>query len=867
MRSLQQVGAGSFLYTISWRRYPVLGCGEWRINMQPDLPWNVAGIPPEAREAARAAARRDGLSVGEWLTRKILRTLSEAAGGLEGTTENWRKAASASADAYRTVADSAAQATRDTEDMLARVSRSEDESQSATRRIEDHLKGVARRLDAAERSQAENNRAMSKAAAEINVAAREQAQAFDQLDGHVMALADRLTRVEQHAAGNNLKDAVKGLHAGLSRLADQIAETAKQSGNQISTLAENVESLAGRLNQAEDGSRTLKSQLAAADERIAALEKDDGASQALGQLRDTVDRLAARFAEGETQTGGAMARLEDSVAKLEAPAGDTSVVDHRLLAIEHAIADLTARFDSETHNQPQTDNSLEESVRALSEKIEESDHQHRRDMEDMRAALEAAQANAAAAAPAPAPAANPAAPAADPFATLPAAPQADAMPQAAPQAPPEFDLPPFPHAQAPGAFPAHDVGQPGAAPPPFDPAPGFAGEQHFSGVQQFDTVLGQPEHGGAVDAQSYIASTRRNARAAAEAQVAEAAPGGFAWGTAAPAEDKREGRNRYLLIGGIAAVLVVALVAGVALFRTVGMSPPPQPATSAAPQTPVIAPSLPGGSAQPSVPAASDDTSDNGDMAAAETPAETNTSAPTPSAHAHPAPPKPKPAARPAQPKPQPKQQKTASVTPMDRLLSAARAGSATAETVLGLKYLDGNGVAANEAEAARWLERAAKQNQPVAEYRLGTLYERGHGVPANPKLAATWYEASAKQGNRKAMHNLAVAYAQGSGVRKNFTVAAQWFTKAADLGLRDSQFNLAVLYERGLGVQQSLTDAYKWYAVAAAQGDAESKARVAALSTQLNADARAAAQRSADSFKPKALNRAANTAPTMAAL
>ena len=46
--------------------------------MRPDLPWNVAGIPPEAREAARAAARREGLSVGEWLTRRILRSFADA---------------------------------------------------------------------------------------------------------------------------------------------------------------------------------------------------------------------------------------------------------------------------------------------------------------------------------------------------------------------------------------------------------------------------------------------------------------------------------------------------------------------------------------------------------------------------------------------------------------------------------------------------------------------------------------------------------------------------------------------------------------------------------------------------------------------
>src|SRR5271165_3301687 len=57
----------------------LVGPAKGDSKMQPDLPWNVAGIPPEAREAARAAARREGLSVGEWLTRNILRSLTETA--------------------------------------------------------------------------------------------------------------------------------------------------------------------------------------------------------------------------------------------------------------------------------------------------------------------------------------------------------------------------------------------------------------------------------------------------------------------------------------------------------------------------------------------------------------------------------------------------------------------------------------------------------------------------------------------------------------------------------------------------------------------------------------------------------------------
>lgn len=198
----------------------------------------------------------------------------------------------------------------------------------------------------------------------------------------------------------------------------------------------------------------------------------------------------------------------------------------------------------------------------------------------------------------------------------------------------------------------------------------------------------------------------------------------------------------------------------------------------------------------------------------------------------------------------------------IDRLGALANTGNANAELLLALKYLDGDGVAVNEAEAAKWLERAAKQNLPVAAYRLGRLYEGGHGVPADPVKAAQWYEVAAKAGNRKAMHNLAIAFADGAGVQKDLVVAAQWFSRAANLGLADSQFNLAVLYERGMGVQQSLIDAYKWYAVAAQQGDAESKARVEALSTQLSAEDKTAAQKAASSFRPDAAEKSANLPP-----
>ncbi|MBV9418302.1 MAG: hypothetical protein JO348_00885, partial [Alphaproteobacteria bacterium] len=159
--------------------------------MRPDIPWNVAGIPPEAREAARAAARREGLSVGEWMTRRILRSFSDAPDDMTPAREQW----ASSNGGYAPLPETRSGVTRrDTQDMLDHVTRSENESSDVYRRIEEQLRNVARRLESTERNQSENNRAMSKAASEINVAAREQAQAFDQLGGSVMSLADRLER-------------------------------------------------------------------------------------------------------------------------------------------------------------------------------------------------------------------------------------------------------------------------------------------------------------------------------------------------------------------------------------------------------------------------------------------------------------------------------------------------------------------------------------------------------------------------------------------------------------------------------------------------------------------------------------------------
>lgn len=201
-------------------------------------------------------------------------------------------------------------------------------------------------------------------------------------------------------------------------------------------------------------------------------------------------------------------------------------------------------------------------------------------------------------------------------------------------------------------------------------------------------------------------------------------------------------------------------------------------------------------------------------------------------------------------------------VSPFDELTSGAEAGNTDAQTALGLAYLNGDGVAANEDFAISWLQLAAENGQPVAQYTLATLYARADNAMYDAETAKYWFQAAAEKGNLMAMNNLAMFYAQGLGTEADITEAAHWFSMAAAFDYRIAQFNLAVLYERGEGVPRDIAEAYKWYALAAAQGDADAQARIAVLAERMEPIALSEAQAAFEAFEPADLDPSANTAP-----
>ncbi len=833
-------------------------------DMKQSLPWSVTGIPPEAREAARTAASREGLSVGDWLTRRILgetpRAFGEGEPGGEPESE-WRASTSAP---RRFARDRDDETLRDREDLITRIARAEAESDSAFRHIDETLRTMTRRLETAERSQNEANRAMGVAAAEINTAAREQVSAFSQL-------AERIERVEQHADSSTLKDAVRGLHQGLSRLADQIARTATESSTQVSSLAANVESIAGKVavtrEEASHAGQSIEGRIATLTDRVKAAEVSS--ESAMKALRTALGLFESRLASAEPKTD----EVERSTQAIQNLERTVEQIAQRLTAAESRAGAAEEKVQEALGRQL---SAIEKSFENLAQRLDASEKQSREALSELRTNFGETTKRL------------------DAFAK-PAASVFD-EPVRAPMAAPILDLPPLPDVPPP---------PPDYAPPPgFEPASAFTPSAAFEPAPPaFASAPAQaPEAPPGLQAvpQDYLAAARRAALAAAEAEPQQATHGPLGSFRSWSESESRTGIGRTALIGTVVLLIVVAALAGILLTRGLGHGPseaisqqnqavgqlfnPANKPPAVAEGTQNSSSSLQNapngestdGASLPSRPLPRD-TGTQFIGAAAPSLQDNQETAPPPSQQATeqgPAPEQATPQTAAPAVKAAPQKQTMAALSPpetakhsapADQLMTKAKAGDAKAELLLGSKYLDGDGVAANDGEAVRWLQKSAAQGEPMAQYRLGTMYERGRGVPADAKQAHNWYAEAARHGNRKAMHNLAVSFAQGTGTDKNFAEAAHWFTAAAELGLVDSQFNLAVLYERGLGVLPSLRDAYKWYAIAAAQGDAESKTRLDALATQLTPEDKQAAEKAAAAFHPQPLNRDANEAPTMA--
>lgn len=153
---------------------------------------------------------------------------------------------------------------------------------------------------------------------------------------------------------------------------------------------------------------------------------------------------------------------------------------------------------------------------------------------------------------------------------------------------------------------------------------------------------------------------------------------------------------------------------------------------------------------------------------------------------------------------------------------------------------------AGGDAEARRainGIEEAAALGHPPAQLQLGELYKLGQGVPQDLAQARAWYERAGTGGNLLAMHRAGVMAWRGQGGEIDQAAAIDWFKTAANLGLVDSQYNLGALYHPGVdGANASVQDAgeaYYWYSLARRNGDEQAGGLAESLLGNLSPDRR----------------------------
>ncbi|HOW64614.1 MAG TPA: tetratricopeptide repeat-containing serine protease family protein [Candidatus Paceibacterota bacterium] len=186
-----------------------------------------------------------------------------------------------------------------------------------------------------------------------------------------------------------------------------------------------------------------------------------------------------------------------------------------------------------------------------------------------------------------------------------------------------------------------------------------------------------------------------------------------------------------------------------------------------------------------------------------------------------------------------------------DWIQKAAKQGLPKAQITLSGLYLKGEGVEMDEVKAFDWMRRAAAQNDPEAQLHLGAMLRVGRGTPRDFTAASQWVRKSAEQGLAQAQTFLGTLYSTGQGVPQNDREAVRWFRYAAEQGNGEAQYNLGVKYDTGRGVRTDYVEAYKWLNLSAAQGNPTAMSARDKIVRKMTREQITEAQRRSSAFVP----------------
>ncbi len=332
--------------------------------------WSVKGIDPKVREAAREAAARQGMSLGEYLSH-ALAGHQPGAGGSGGSPAQTapqpprpRSARYLSQDIESDDDWSVAPRTVDPTRLAQRI-------ESIERRTQLAVTGLDRAVSTIDRSVLGLAARIEDAEAASVEAGERIAEALEQFRAAGETLSGKLQRAEEQAAQTK---------AAFDGAKDELGEVKQRLEHQVSVaeeVARRAEAAATYLTQEMEGrdsalQQTLAEARAVAEE--AARQANEASADAVSELRRLQEELSERLTETETSTRRAI---------------ETAVVEVQTGARE-ALLEEVARLESEIVKRVGSVEDLRGEHAALIARIERAEHGARETTAGLRQAAGAA---------------------------------------------------------------------------------------------------------------------------------------------------------------------------------------------------------------------------------------------------------------------------------------------------------------------------------------------------------------------------------------------------------------------------------------------------------------------------------------------
>ncbi len=361
--------------------------------MKPGIPWSIKGVEPELREVAKSAARRSGMTLGEWLNSAINVQADGNAPSEDGTSAHSEPRSLISTHPIERAASKleniAAQlsrlASRETEGSYRPLPSAEDQFQFAK---------VLGRVESSEKQTVEQFAAMNDRLANISrQITRAQPVRIEEAPGF-MALEKAVRNIVEHldVSDKRTRENMKSLQDRMGEMASRASGAASTHAPAFSQLENRLAELARKIEQPTQPaySEQLRSQIEQLTGRIDTVRDNaeilanraqtQAVQEAQGELRTIEARIVGLLNEAKQsiahdQVGPAeLQRFRQEIDKVNSRIDETSrgqASDRDVSALKVAIEQLSNKVAQNANAQPMAD--IDRKVFEISQKLEKAE--------------------------------------------------------------------------------------------------------------------------------------------------------------------------------------------------------------------------------------------------------------------------------------------------------------------------------------------------------------------------------------------------------------------------------------------------------------------------------------------------------------